>query len=115
VVGAILEGGRVIETGDRIGQTTALAHVAKVVPEMLSWFEFDFFFQQGRVSHWLPPKENVPGPHNAPVEFVSNEPISLMLPGSVVNWSSKSGFQVIVRGAAAEEISLVCRRRAATA
>jgi hypothetical protein len=56
VVGAILEGGRVIEAGDRIGQTTALAHVAKVVPEMLSWFEFDFFFQQGRVSHWLPPK-----------------------------------------------------------
>src|SRR5664279_4807634 len=69
VVGAILEGGRVIETGDRIGQPPPLAHVAKVVPEMLSWFEFDFFSNRigCRTARWNPTsaEENVPGPHNA--------------------------------------------------
>ena len=81
VVGTIFGGGGVIEAGERISQATVFTHVAKIVPEMLRWFECNFFSNRVgyRTARWnaAPAEQNMPGPHNAscriglkPADFV---------------------------------------------
>ena len=87
-----------IEGRKRISMTAAFADVGKVVAEMLSRFEFNFFPTGSGIV--LP--TGFPAPRNrtclvpmtVPDAFVSNQPISLIAFGSadVVNWSSKVAF-----------------------